>query len=165
MSKHILSMLVAHQVGVLARITSIINRKLLNIECMSIVGDDEKKRITVMVQGDEQDAALACKLISNMEDAYSVVQLAVDDSIAREIMLAKVSKESADSKALIELSKQFDLRLLRQTEQELVIEFIGSEDEVNEFFKQIQRLSPTEVSRAGICFSEIPQAGIAVMVN
>lgn len=165
MNKHILSMLVSHQVGVLARITSVFNRKLLNIECMSIVGDNEAKRITVMVQGRAQDADLACKLISNNEDVFSIVQIPYDHIIEREIVLVKANTDNSTPATLIDLGKNFAIKLLRQTDNELVIEFIGSHGEVEEFLRHTQNLNPTEVSRANVCFAEIPNAGITVMVN
>lgn len=165
MNKHILSMLVSHHVGVLARITSVLNRKLLNIECMSIVGGDDSKRITVMVQGSAQDADLACKLIGNNEDVYSIVKLCYDDIIEREIVVIKANMDNSTPATLIDLSKNFAIKLLRQTDNELVIEFIGSHEEVEDFLQQTKDLNPTEISRANVSFSEIPDAGITVMVN
>ena len=165
MTKHIISMLVSHQVGVLARITSTFNRKLLNIECMSIVGDNDAKRITVMVEGSDQDADLARKLLSNNEDVYSIVKIPYDEIIEREILLVKAQTAPTTADILSDLGKNFAIKLLRNTDQEVVIEFIGAHCEVEEFLHHIKNLNPTEVSRANICFSEIPNAGIAVMVN
>ncbi len=84
--KHTVSVLVANQSGVLARIASLFSRRGFNIESLS-VGQTEKKdvsRITLVVDGDEKHLEQLTKQLNKQVIVYKVSNISNDPTVEQE---------------------------------------------------------------------------------
>jgi len=83
--KHTVSVLVANQAGVLARIASLFSRRGFNIESLS-VGQTEREdisRITLVVTGDEAVLEQLMKQLNKLVIVYKVSDLSNDSVVSR----------------------------------------------------------------------------------
>ena len=90
--KHILSVLVKNQPGVLVRVASMFSRREFNIESLT-VGETESSdfsRITVMVSGDEYIIDQVLKQLGKLPDVEVVKRLDDNASVYRVMTLIKV---------------------------------------------------------------------------
>ena len=98
----VLSIVVQNNYGVLARISSLFGRRGYNIDTLTVSNTDDPdiSRITLTVQGFENEINQIILQTSKLEEVIKVDVLEQNKSVMREIVLAKI-KTNADNLSLI----------------------------------------------------------------
>ena len=92
MNRHILSILVENQSGVLSKVSGLFTRRGYNIDSLS-VGETESpdiSRMTITLRRGEQDVEQIKKQLNKLIDVIKVIELKKEDSVCRELLLIKV---------------------------------------------------------------------------
>lgn len=150
--KHTIAILVKDTPGVLARISSLFNRRQFNIESIA-AGHSEKKgitRITIVTQGDESILEQITKQLNKLIDVIKVRDLPRENSVERELALIKVQTKSTDQRTeIMQLVEAFRGHIVDIDKQALTIEITGTQEKINAKLKLLDSFGILEISRTG----------------
>lgn len=150
--KHTIAFLVKDRPGVLARVSSLFNRRRFNINSIA-AGHSEKKgitRITIVTEGDEYVLEQIVKQLNKLVDVIIVKELPKENSVERELALIKVSTKSIDDRTeIMQLVNTFRGHIVDIDKQSLTIELTGTEDKINAKLKLLDSFGILEIVRTG----------------
>jgi acetolactate synthase I/III small subunit len=91
--KHILSILVDNQPGVLSRIVGLFSGRGYNIEslCVAETNEPHVSRLTMVTEGDAPILEQIKKQLNKLINVIKVSDLTAEDTVVREMVLVKVS--------------------------------------------------------------------------
>ena len=107
--KHVLSVFVENQTGVLVRVVSMFSRREFNIDSLS-VGVTERpdySRITIVVQGDENLVEQMIKQLEKMPVVEAVQRLDVKNAVCRGMTLIKVRADDTNRLDVLKMGELF----------------------------------------------------------
>lgn len=158
--KHIISIVVRNNAGVLARVSSLFGRRGFNIDSLSVSATDDAQisRITVVVNGDEAILEQVVSQTYKLIETISVTALQENNAVCRELMLIKVHKVS-DSwfGDLTALTDHYGAFILDITQDSMIIELTGTSDKIDEF------MTIVEEHQTSYDISKVCRTGITAM--
>jgi acetolactate synthase-1/3 small subunit len=150
--KHTIAILVKDTPGVLARVSSLFNRRRFNIESIA-AGHSEKKgitRITIVTEGDAGILEQITKQLHKLVDVLKVRDLPREKSVERELALIKVQTKSTDQRTeIMQLVEAFRGHIVDIDKQALTIEVTGTQEKINAKLKLLDSFGILEISRTG----------------
>lgn len=152
MSRHIISILVENQSGVLSRITGLFSRRGYNIDSLS-VGETENalfSRITVVIHGDDYIIEQIEKQVKKLVDVINVVELAPDSSVYRELALIKVSADPSLRSEIVGIVDIFRASIIDVSSSTVTIELTGDQAKIAAFSELMQPYGIMEIARTGL---------------
>ncbi|MEG2413986.1 MAG: acetolactate synthase small subunit, partial [Clostridia bacterium] len=138
--KHIISVVVRNNSGVLARVSSLFGRRGFNIDSLSVSATDDSRisRITVVVNGDDAELEQVVKQTAKLVDTISVTALAEVDSVCRELILVKVvSFTDVFDKQIVAITDLFGGLILDISAKSMIIELTGENKKIDEFTRAL----------------------------
>ncbi len=149
--KFVIAVYVDNKYGVLTRVTSMFTRRGFNIDALT-VGETESpeySRITISLSGDGYARE---QLINQLRKLYNVKKVDVleDDSIKRELMLLKVSYDSASRADILAAAEVYRGKVIDYTTNEMCIEVTGDPTKIDAFIKLMIPFGIIEMCRTGI---------------
>lgn len=150
--KHIISVLVENQPGVLARVIGLISGRGYNIHSLNVAPtqDPATSRITMVVLGNDRVLEQVTKQLNKLVDVIKVHDLTTGKFLNRELALVKVLTTPRNRSAMIELASLFHAEIVRVEGKSLTIEMVGSKDEVDNFLDLVKANGILDVSRTGV---------------
>ena len=152
--KHVLSIMVDNEPGVLARVVGLFSGRGYNIESLSVSEVDSHKflsRITVVTSGTkiivDQIKAQLAKLIP-VHNLVDITEL--KSFIGKELILIKLdvkNKRTIDFKKKLE---RLGAKILEQNDLDLIVQFTGSPDEVRKIENIVKPYKIIEQTRSGL---------------
>ncbi|HBL37038.1 MAG TPA: acetolactate synthase small subunit [Firmicutes bacterium] len=152
MNRHVLSILVENQAGVLSRVSGLFSRRGYNIDSLS-VGETENpaiSRMTIVVRGDDQILEQIKKQLNKLIDVIKVVELAPEQSVFRELALIKVKTDLSTRASVIEVVGIFRANIVDVSNDSLTVEMTGDEAKIEAFINLMNSYSIVEVVRTGL---------------
>lgn len=150
--KHTIAILVKDHPGVLARVSSLFNRRRFNIDSIA-AGHSEKKgitRITIVTEGDEHILEQINKQLNKLVDVLRVKDLPRETSVERELALIKVSTKSVDQRTeIMQLVDTFRGHIVDIDKHALTIEITGTQEKINAKLKLLESFGILEIARTG----------------
>ena len=148
--RHILSILVENQAGVLSRVTGLFSRRGYNIDSLSVGVTEapDKSRITVVVYCDDIDQIF--KLVQKLVDVVRVVELNAKRAVFREIALVKVNTQMETRADIINIVDIFRANIIDVATESLTIEITGDEDKIKAFTDLMEPFGVKEIVRTGL---------------
>ena len=146
--RSVLSALVAHEPGVLAKVSGLFARRQFNIEELTVgaTQDPELARITLVVEEHEPGIEQVKKQLSKLLPVRTVRELD-PDAIRREIALVKVDCESPqDVKATADM---YGAKVVDSSDGTATLELTGSRGKIEAAIDTLDRFGIREVARAG----------------
>ncbi len=137
--------------GVLSRVSGLFSRRGYNIESLavSITQDPEVSRMTLVVNGDEQEVEQITKQLHKLIDVSKVQDYLDIPIVARELALIKVNAEVQNRTALLQLVDVFRGRVIDMSEKTFVIELTGGNEKIDAFEKLVEPYGIRELVRTG----------------
>ena len=152
--RHILTVLVDNEPGVLARVIGLISGRGYNIDSLTVAEVDAEKhisRITIVAPGTEQTVN---KMISQLQRIVPVKRAAnvtfEKQGIEREMALVKIVSTGEKRVESMRLSDVFRARVIDTTHDSFVFELNGSPRKIDAFIDLMKPLGLSEVSRTGV---------------
>ena len=138
--KHILSLLVEHRPGVLARISGLFARRGYNIESLAVgpTDDESMARITLTVDGAAHPIDQVTKQLHKLVNVIKIRDLEPDEAVARELALFKVSAEGDSRAQVMQYADIFRGQIVDVSKRSVTVEFTGTDDKI-EAFEQLVR--------------------------
>ena len=149
--QHTITVLVDNKPGVLSRVSGLFSRRGYNIESLavSITENPELSRMTLVVNGDEQEVDQITKQLHKLIEVSKVQDYINIPIIARELALIKVNALVENRTALLQLVEVFRGRVIDMSEKTFVIELTGANDKIDAFEKLLEPYGIRELVRTG----------------
>lgn len=152
MEKHVMSIMVNNDPGVLTRISRLFGARGYNIESLTVgrTKNKDESRITVVMNCDNQMLEQIMKQTAKLYDVRGVEELAPKESVYREIALVKVAANHAQRSAIREIAEIFRASIIDLGLENLIIEITGDGDKVDAFLRVIEPYGILEMTRTGL---------------
>ena len=152
--RHIISVLVDNEPGVLARVIGLFSGRGYNIESLTVSETDESRgisRISIVTSGTpmviEQIKAQLKRLVP-IHSACDLTEMGA--SIERELALVKIINSGDKRIEALRITDTFRARTLDSTLNSFVFEVTGNSSKVAAFVDLMRSLGEIEVARTGV---------------
>ena len=144
----VVSALVEHEPGVLAKVSGLFARRQFNIEELTVgaTQNEDYARITLVVEEPDPGIDQVAKQLQKLVPVISVNELD-PDAIHREIALVKVDGEDPDE--VLAVAEMYDGEIVDSTNGTVTIELTGSEQKIEAALDTFERFGVREIARAG----------------
>ena len=152
MKKHVLSVLVENQAGVLSRISGLFSRRGYNIHSLS-VGETENpsiSRMTIVVEESAQTLEQIKKQLNKLIDVIKIIELEDSTAVYRELALIKVKTNEETMAKIIEIANIFRARIIDVDSESLMVESTGDQSKLTALINMLEPYGLKEVIRTGI---------------
>lgn len=152
MKKHILSIIVENNPGVLARVSSLFGRRGYNIDSLTVseTNSPGTSNITLTVTGDERILDQIIKQLEKLIEVISVKHLADNSALSRELLLIKIRIDSATRAELREISDIYQASIVDLAPISMMIELTGTTQKIDAFLLNLRSYPILEMCRIGV---------------
>ena len=153
MKKHILSLVVQNNFGVLARISSLFARRGYNIDSISASPTNEPKitKITVVVEADDEIIEKVFKQVSKLEEVEKVTQIDEKEAIFKELALLKIhTEDTTTSSKISKIISEFQGKILEIKPNSVTVELSDIPSNVDKFVEALSKFEIEEMCRTGV---------------
>jgi len=150
--KHIITLKVRNEMGVLARIATLIAGKGYNIEGLSVGETHEKgiSRMTIEVTGDDIVIEQVVKQLRRLIDTLKVSDLTDVPHVERELVLIKVYTPTSRARdEVLRITEIFRGKIIDVSPETYTIEVTGDEDKINAMIELLRPFGIKEMARTG----------------
>lgn len=152
--RHILSVLVDDEFGVLNRVVGLFSARGYNIESLTVAEVDRKRsysRITVVTRGAPAKIKHIIALLERMVPVHKVNDLTVEGPfVERELALVKVVGRGDERVEALRIAEIFRAHPVDTTIESFVFEITGTTEKVDTFIDLMKPLGLVEVCRTGV---------------
>jgi len=145
----VLSALVEHEPGVLAKVSGLFSRRQFNIESLSVgpTEDEAYARITMVIEEPTTGVEQAKKQLEKLIPVVSVVELDGEDAVARELAVVKVGADNPDEVQAV--AEMHDGKVVDMSPETITVELTGPERDIDAALETFERFTVREVVRTG----------------
>ncbi len=149
--KHVLSVLVDNQAGVLTRVSGLFSRRGYNIDSLTVgvTENPELSRMTICVEGDVFVLDQIKKQLAKLVDVKGVIELTTGNSVYRELALIKVTANAKTRAEIVSIVDIFRAKIIDVAKESLVIELTGTESKLSAFYELMEPYGVIEMVRTG----------------
>jgi acetolactate synthase-1/3 small subunit len=149
--KHVLSILVENEPGVLARISGLFARRGYNINTLAVgpTDDDSVSRITLTIDGAEHPIDQVTKQLHKLVHVLKIRDLEPHDTVARELALFKIDADAHTRQEISQLSDIFHGRVVDVARKSITVEVTGSDEKIEAFESLVRPFGLIEMVRTG----------------
>ncbi len=148
---HTLSVLVENRSGVLARVASLFSRRGFNIESLAVAPTDDERfsRITIVVDVASAPLEQITKQLNKLINVVKISELAPEDAVERELLLATVKADTTNRSQIIELVDVYGGNVADVGHGELTIALADHPGRVDDFEDLLRPYGIIELQRTG----------------
>jgi acetolactate synthase-1/3 small subunit len=151
---HTISVLVANEPGILARVVGLFSGRGYNIESLTVAETNAKEsqsRITIVTKGTPMIIEQIKAQLDRLVPVYRVRDLTVEGPhIERELALVKVKGVGEKRVEALRLADVFRAKVIDAKSDSFVFEVTGNTDKVQTFIGLMEGLGLVDVVRTGI---------------
>ena len=150
--RHILSLLVENESGVLSRVTGLFSARGYNIESLTVAPTEDAtlSRLTIVTVGSDEVIEQITKQLNKLIEVVKVVDLNDGRHIERELMLVKVRAVGKDREEIKRTADIFRGRIIDVTDKAYTIELTGTGEKLSAFLGSLDQASILETVRTGV---------------
>ena len=151
--KHVISVLVQNEFGVLSRVAGLFSGRGFNIESLNVAPtlDPKISRITLVTVGDELIIEQIKKQLNKLISVIKVIDMnETGDFVGRELVLLKVAPKPNQRIDVINLTNVFRGKIVDASKNGFVIEITGDENKIDAFIDMLKPFGLKEIARTGI---------------
>ena len=149
--RHILSVRVENEPGVLSRVVGLFSGRGFNIESLNVAPTFEEgvSHMTIVTDGDEQILEQITKQLHKLIPVITVDSLAGASIVEREMMFLKVQAEDAKRGEILRIAEIFRCKVVDVSSEELTLEATGDKEKLDAVTRLLQRFGIREITRTG----------------
>jgi acetolactate synthase-1/3 small subunit len=150
--RHILSILVDNEPGVLARIAGLFTARGFNIESLSVAETENPSlsKITLVTSGDDWIIDQIVKRFENMINVIKVRDFSSADSIERELLVARVVPTKNTRPEVLRIADIFKSNVIDVGPKSYTLELTGDKEKLEAFVDILKPLGLKEITRTGL---------------
>lgn len=152
--RHVLTIVVDNEPGILARIAGMFTARGYNIESLTVADisqDHAVSRITIVTNG---PPAVIDQINAQLERIVSVHRVAdlteLGPHVERELALVKVSGTGEHRIEALRLADVYRARVVDATTSSFIFEITGNSDKIQTFIEMMRQVGLVEVGRTGV---------------
>jgi len=149
--RHVVTLLVENEFGVLARVAGLFSGRGFNIEslCVAETLDPTVSTMTIVTRGDDQIIEQVLKQLNKLISVIKVVDLIEKDYVEREMVLLKVAA-TADTRAeILRIVDIFRGKVVDVGSKTYTLEVTGDEKKISAILGLLKPLGIKELVRTG----------------
>jgi acetolactate synthase-1/3 small subunit len=149
--RHIISVLVENEFGVLARVAGLFSGRGFNIEslCVAETLDPTVSRITLVTRGDDQVLEQIEKQLNKLICVIKLTDFTETEHVARELVLIKVAVDDKTRAEVTTIVDIFRAKIIDVSRRSFIIEITGSEDKIGALIELLKPIGIKEIVRTG----------------
>jgi acetolactate synthase I/III small subunit len=149
--KHILSLLVDNEPGVLTRITGLFSGRGFNIESLSVAETIEPNvsRVTIVTRGDMNILEQIKKQLNKLINVIKVLDFKGTPFVQRELALIKVRARPEHRAEILRMVDIFRSRVVDVGAEYYTMELTGDEDKIAAFLELLKPMGVKEIAKTG----------------
>lgn len=160
----VLSALVTHEPGVLAKVSGLFSRRQFNIESLTVgpTQNHDYARITLVIEEPTPGVEQAKKQLEKLIPVISVKELG-PDAVQRELVLLKVDGDEPDKVNAV--TQMYNGETLDAGPRTITVEITGDEQKINDAVDAFKQFGIREIVRTGyaaLARGEAPTADIDI---
>jgi len=152
--RHIISVLVDNEPGVLARVIGLFSGRGYNIESLTVAEvewDRGLSRISIVTSGTPMVIEQIKAQLARLVPIHSVCDLTeMGAAIERELALVKIINDGENRIEALRIADTFRARTLDSTLDSFVFEVTGNSSKVGAFIDLMRSLGEVEIARTGV---------------
>jgi acetolactate synthase-1/3 small subunit len=149
--KHILTMLVENQPGVLARIAGLFSRRGFNITTLAVgpTDDPSLSRITLTLDGALHPIDQVTKQLHKLVNVIKIRDLEPEETVARELALFKISADGETRGQVMQFAEIFRGSVVDVSKRSITVEITGADEKIEAFKQAVKPFGLIEMIRTG----------------
>lgn len=149
--RHVITLLVENEFGVLARIAGLFSGRGFNIESLSVAEtlDPTISTMTIVTRGDDAIIEQVIKQLNKLIPVIKVVDLIDKEFVEREMILVKVSTTPQTRDEVLRIAEIFKGKIIDVGNKTYTIEVTGDEKKINAILALLKPLGIKELVRTG----------------
>jgi acetolactate synthase I/III small subunit len=149
--RHVITLLVENEFGVLARIAGLFSGRGFNIEslCVAEALDPTVSTMTLVTRGDDQIIEQVLKQLNKLISIIKVVDLIEKDFVEREMVLVKVSATRETREEILRIADIFRGKVIDVGGKTYTIEVTGDGKKIDAILALLKPLGIKELVRTG----------------
>jgi len=149
--RHVITLLVENEFGVLTRIAGLFSGRGFNIEslCVAETLDPTASTMTIVTRGDDQILEQVLKQLNKLISVIKVVDLIEKDFVEREMVLVKASATPETREEILRVVDIFRGKVIDVGAKTYTIEVTGDEKKINAILALLKPLGIKELVRTG----------------
>jgi acetolactate synthase-1/3 small subunit len=153
-ARHVLSLTVENEAGILARIAGLFSARGYNIESLTVADistDHRISRITIVTNGPPRVIDQIIAQLDRLVPVHQVVDLTdTGPFVERELALVKVSGAGDTRSEALRLADEFRAKVVDTTIESFIFEITGPTSKIDSFVELMRQLGLVEVGRTGV---------------
>jgi acetolactate synthase I/III small subunit len=149
--RHIVSVLVENEFGVLSRIAGLFSGRGFNIEslCVAETLDPTISSMTIVTAGNDAIIEQVLKQLNKLINVIKVVDFKDVDYVSREMVLVKVHADERTREEILRMVEIFRGKIIDVSARTYTLLITGDEEKVRAFLALIKPLGIKELVRTG----------------
>ena len=152
--RHVLSLTVSNEAGILARIAGLFTARGYNIDSLTVADitpDHGVSRITIVTNGPPKVIDQIIAQLDRLVPVHKVTDLTESGPfVERELALVKVSGTGEDRIEALRLADVFRAKVVDTTIESFIFEITGTTEKVDNFVGLMRQIGLVEVGRTGV---------------
>lgn len=152
--RHVLSLTVTNEAGILARIAGLFTARGYNIDSLTVadISEDHRiSRITIVTKGPPRVIDQIIAQLDRLVPVHRVVDLSeVGPFVERELALVKVAGTGEHRIEALRLADVFRAKVVDTTIESFIFEITGPSDKIDSFIDLMRQIGLVEVGRTGV---------------
>jgi acetolactate synthase-1/3 small subunit len=149
--RHVISVLVENEPGVLSRISGLFSGRAFNIESLNVAEtlDPTISRMTLVTSGNEQIIEQIIKQLNKLVNVIKVFDLTGSDYVEREMALIRVNAENSSRAEVLRILEIFRGRVVDVSPKSYTFEITGDEKKIQAVVELLAPFGIIEIVRTG----------------
>jgi acetolactate synthase-1/3 small subunit len=152
--RHVLSLTVTNEAGILARIAGLFTARGYNIDSLTVADispDHAISRITIVTNGPPKVIDQIIAQLDRLVPVHKVTDLTADGPfVERELALVKVAGVGEDRIEALRLADVFRAKVVDTTIESFIFEITGTTEKIDNFVGLMRQIGLVEVGRTGV---------------
>ena len=151
-NRHILTILVDNEPGVLARVIGMFSGRGYNIESLNVaeVNNQHLSRITIVTEGTKEVINQIQSQIMRIVPVHSVINLDEEgSSVEAEVALVYMFVNDENKKKAFQICDLYRARKIENENNSIIFEIAGTSERIDTFIKDIRNVTNIEIVRSG----------------
>ena len=149
--RHVLSVLVENEPGVLSRVAGLFSGRGFNIESLNVAPTLEEgvSLMTITTSGEEQIIEQIVKQLRKLVTVIKVVDFIDVSAVEREMMMVKVQADDARRAEVLRIADIFRCKVVDVSLNDLTLEATGDHGKIQAILSLLARFGIKEIARTG----------------
>ena len=151
--RHLITVLVDNEPGVLARVVGMFSGRGYNIDSLNVaevLTKEHLSRITIVTHGTDEVVDLIRKQLMTIVPVHSVTNLENEGSpVEAEVALVYLYVNDSNKKNALDVCDIYRARKIENEHNTTVFEIAGTSERINSFIKEITKIVNIEIVRSG----------------